>query len=133
MRKIAKVLFLLAVVSTVMFAAEGGAEFSGVEGVVSSFDTSAQKVVGTLVRWVFGFLPLILFCVGVFGAIKYSKKQAEHDQDSTKVFIWAAGAGILGAIVGILVDALIGVALMGDSQKGLDVLKNFWSDMLGVK
>ena len=41
-------------------------------------------------------------------------------------------AGIVGAIVGVLADALIGAALMQDSAKGLQVLKDYWVGALGV-
>jgi len=126
---IMRILILLGICSALAFA-QGN--FDAATGVVSEFDLAGQATVGTLARWLFGFLPLVLFCVGVFGAMKYSKKQAEHDQDAMKVYIMAGIAGIVGAIVGILIDALIGAALMGDAQKGLEVLRKFWSEMLKV-
>ena len=41
-------------------------------------------------------------------------------------------AGIVGAIAGVLIDALIGAGLMQDSMKGLQVLKDYWIKALGL-
>jgi len=122
-----RILLILTVCASFMFA-----QFEQATEVITNFDTAAKSTVGVIANWVFGMLPLILFCVGIFATIKYSKKQAEQDQDSTKMYLTAAGVGILGALVGILIDALIGAALMGDSAKGIEVLTNFWKGLLGV-
>ena len=63
---------------------------------------------------------------------RHAKKQGDQQEDSNKIAITMGIAGIVGAIVGVLADALIGAALMQDSAKGLQVLKDYWVGALGV-
>lgn len=110
----------------------GAGEFDGVNKVVENLDESATSAAGTGLKWFMGLLPLLLFVAGLFLGFKHSKKQADQDNESNKVFLTALIGGVIGAIVGIAVDALIGVALMGSSDSGLKVLRDFWTGALGV-
>ena len=63
---------------------------------------------------------------------RHAKKQGDQQEDSNKIAITMAIAGIFGALAGVLIDALIGAGLMQDSMKGLQVLKDYWVGALGV-
>lgn len=126
-----KVIFLLSVAGVSAIFAQTGS-FQGIDNVVTDFDGAGQSILGTGVRWVIGMLPLILFVVGVFGGVKYAKRQADQDQDNTKVYVTAVIGGVAGTMVGLLLIALIGAALLGEASAGLDVLKAFWGKALGT-
>lgn len=128
-----KTVFFLAVVGASMLLAQSsGGEFDKIDSVVQDFDTVGQSIMGTGVRWVIGMLPLILFVVGIFGGIKYAKRQADQDQDNTKVYVSAVVGGVAGTMVGLLLIALVGAALLGEAGKGIEVLTTFWKDAIGV-
>jgi hypothetical protein len=114
---------------TAVYAQSGG-DFGEIENVVGGADAAGRGILGTGVKWLIGLLPLILFVAGIFGGMKYAKKQADQDQDSTKIYVSAAIGGIVGSMVGLLLIALIGAALMGSSASGLEVLRGFWQDLL---
>jgi hypothetical protein len=105
-------------------------DFDAIGNVIEDADSVGKGILGMGVKWLIGLLPLILFIVGIFGGMKYAKRQAEQDQDSTKIYVSAAIGGIIGSMVGLLLIALIGTALMGDSSAGLGVLQNFWQTLL---
>lgn len=113
---------------TALFAAAD--DFDAVNSVVQNFDSAGQGILGTGVRWLIGLLPLVLFVVGIFGGMKYAKRQSDQDQDNTKVYVSAVVGGVAGSMVGLLLIALIGAALMGEASQGLGVLRNFWQTIL---
>ncbi|MDR1285374.1 MAG: hypothetical protein LBJ88_04150 [Campylobacteraceae bacterium] len=123
-------LILLVLGALTAVCAQSGGDFGEIEGVISSADSAGKGILGMGVRWLIGLLPLILFVVGIFGGIKYAKRQADQDQDSTKIYVSAAIGGIAGSMVGLLLIALIGAALLGSSAEGLGVLRSFWSGLL---
>lgn len=129
-----KVLFLLVLVGASALFAQGGSggSFGNIDTVVTDFDAAGQGILGTGVKWVIGMLPLILFVVGIFGGIKYAKRQADQDQDNTKMYVSAVIGGVAGTMVGLLLIALIGAALLGSASEGLDVLKAFWKASLKI-
>jgi hypothetical protein len=116
---------------TFAFGADGDS-FGDVNNVVTQFSDSGKGILGTAIRWIIGLLPLILFIIGIFGGMKYAKKQADQDQDSTKVYVSAVIGGIAGSMVGLLLIALIGTALLGSAGDGLDVLRGFWKGLLAL-
>lgn len=130
-KKLVAVTFLMFIGGmTAMYAA---GDFSNVDTVVDNFESSVNTTTGKGMKMFMGWLPLILFGIGLFLGVKQSKKKSEQEQEnSSKVFIIGAIGGIAGAFVGVLVDALLGAALMQDSAKGLLVLKNYWQDALGL-
>jgi len=125
-----KSLPILLVLGAITFAFGADDGFTAVDGVITQFDESGRGILGAGVKWLIGLLPLILFIIGIFGGMKYAKKQADQDQDSTKVYVSAVIGGIAGSMVGLLLIALIGTALLGTATAGLEVLRTFWQDAL---
>lgn len=107
-------------------------EFDNVNKVVTNLDTQVSATSGVALKNVMGWLPVIAFAGGIFMGYRHAKKQGDQQEDSNKIAITMGIAGIVGAIVGVLADALIGAALMQDSAKGLQVLKDYWVGALGV-
>lgn len=111
----------------------GAGDFDNVDKVIGETDSSARKTIGTFGNYLIGFLPLILLVVGMLLGFKQAKKQSQQEQeDSNKPAIYAAVGGTAGAIVAILIIALIGAVLMQDSSKGLLVLQKFWLSVFGL-
>ena len=125
-----KAIFLLAILGISL--AFGAGEFDNVGGVVESFDKQVSTTSGTGLRIIMAWLPAACMLIGLFLAIKHSKQQADQDKDNNKVFITCAIASILGAIVGVLIDAGIGAAFLQDSKKGLKVLADYWLSALNI-
>jgi hypothetical protein len=129
MMKSLPIILVLGAVATFAFGAD---EFTDVNNVVDKFSGAGSTILGTGVKWIIGLLPLILFVVGIFGGMKYAKKQADQDQDNTKVYVSAVIGGVAGSMIGLLLIALIGTALLGEASKGIEVLKAFWETALGT-
>jgi len=110
--------------------AYAASDFDAVDGVVTGFSETGGSILGMGVKWLIGLLPLILFVIGIFGGMKYAKRQADQDQDNTKVYVSAVIGGIAGSMVGLLLIALIGAALLGSAADGLSVLRQFWTNLL---
>lgn len=110
----------------------GAGEFDQVTGVIDSFDSSTSSTSGFFLRTIMGWAPLICMGAGIFLSLKHSKKQADQEQDSTKIFISAFIAALLGGLAGVLIDAMIGAALLQSATDGLQVLANYWKDALGI-
>lgn len=125
-----KAIFLLAILGISL--AFGAGEFDNVGGVVESFDKQVSTTSGTGLRIVIAWLPVVCMLTGLFLAIKHSKQQADQDKDNNKIIITCAVASILGAILGVLIDAGIGAALLQDSKKGLKVLADYWLSALNI-
>jgi dipeptide/tripeptide permease len=98
--------------------------------VVENAESTIKTVLHTAGTLIIAMMPLLLFAIGIFGGIKYAKRQSEQDQDNTKMYVSAAIGGTAGAIVGLLIVSLIGVVLLGGAGEGLDVLTGFWSEVL---
>ncbi|MBR8466509.1 hypothetical protein KDE13_09200 [Campylobacter sp. faydin G-140] len=126
-----KKLSILALLLVANFAF-GAGEFDNVNNVVSNLDQTASATAGLGLKTIMAWLPIGLFLTGVILGYTYSKKKADQEQDSNKVIYTCIIAAVLGAIVGVLIDALIGAFLMQDSAKGLQVLKDYWTNALGV-
>lgn len=125
-----KVLFLSVLGATALLAQD--ADFNKINTVVNQFGESGQSILGVGIRWIIGLLPVILFVVGVFGGIKYAKRQADQDQDNTKMYVSAVVGGVAGTMVGLLLIALIGTALLGGASIGIDALTEFWKKAIEV-
>lgn len=125
-----KAIFLLAILGINL--AFGAGEFDNVGGVVESFDKQVSTTSGTGLRIIMAWLPVVCLLTGLFLAIKHSKQQADQDKDNSKVVITCAIASIAGAILGVLIDAGIGAALLQDSMKGLKVLADYWLSALNI-
>lgn len=125
-----KAIFLLAILGISL--AFGAGEFDNVGGVVESFDKQVSTTSGTGLRIIMAWLPVVCLLTGLFLAIKHSKQQADQDKDNNKIIITCAVASILGAILGVLIDAGIGAALLQDSMKGLKVLADYWLSALNI-
>jgi hypothetical protein len=129
--KMMKSLPIILVLGVATYAYAAG-EFGEVDGIVTEFGASGEKILGVGIRWIIGLMPLVLFVVGIFGGMKYAKKQADQDHDNTKVYVSAVIGGVAGSMVGMLLIALIGTALLGNATLGLGVLTDFWKGLLGV-
>lgn len=125
-----KAIFLLAILGISL--AFGAGEFDNVGGVVESFDKQVSTTSGTGLRIIMAWLPVVCLLTGLFLAIKHSKQQADQDKDNNKIIITCAIASIAGAILGVLIDAGIGAALLQDSMKGLKVLADYWLSALNI-
>lgn len=125
-----KAIFLLAILGISL--AFGAGEFDNVGGVVDSFDKQVSTTSGTGLRIIMAWLPVVCLLTGLFLAIKHLKQQADQDKDNSKVVITCAIASIAGAILGVLIDAGIGAALLQDSMKGLKVLADYWLSALNI-
>ena len=127
-----KFLFMLSILFLGVGVAFAAGEFDNVNKVVTNLDTQVSATSGVALKNVMGWLPVIAFAGGIFMGYRHAKKQGDQQEDSNKIAITMGIAGIIGAIVGVLADALIGAALMQDSAKGLQVLKDYWVGALGV-
>lgn len=125
-----KFLFMLGILFLGVAFAAG--EFDNVNKVIENADAQVQTTSGAGLKLIMAWLPVIAFGVGVFMGYRHAKKQGDQQEDSNKVAITMAIAGIVGAIAGVLIDALIGAGLMQDSMKGLQVLKDYWIKALGL-
>lgn len=108
-------------------------EFDGVDKVVKNLDSSVTSTSGAGMRTVIAWAPVILFLVGLGVGFRHAKKDSDQQGDSYKIAITCGIAGVLGAIVGILIDAVLGQVMMGDSTKGLQVIWNYWKSALSAK
>lgn len=127
-----KFLLILAVLFLGVGAAFAAGEFDNVNKVIQNADAQVQTTSGAGLRTAMAWLPVIAFAVGVFMGYRHAKKQGDQQEDSNKVAITMGIAGVVGALAGVLIDALIGAGLMQDSMKGLQVLKDYWIKALGV-
>lgn len=127
-----RIIFIIALIISFSSLAFGAGEFDEIDGVVGNLDNSISTNSGFFLKTTIAYLPFILMVVGIVVGYKHSKKQAQQDDSGNKIFLVCAGAAIIGAIAGILVDALLGTVLMGDSMKGLQVLRDYWKNALGV-
>ena len=114
-------------------AAYAAGEFDGVDNVVKNLDSSIATTSGSGMRTVMAWAPVILFLVGLGIAFRQAKKESEQQGDTYKVVITCVVAAVLGAIVGILIDAALGRVMMGDSMKGLQVIWDYWKAALSAK
>ena len=110
----------------------GAGEFDNVDKVVGNLDKSVSTNSGLFMKNLMGWLPLITMAGGLFMGYRHAKKKGDQEEDSNKIALTVGIAGIVGAVVGVLVDALIGAGLMQDSTKGLQVLKDYWTTALGM-
>lgn len=108
-------------------------EFDGVDKVVKNLDSSVASTSGAGMRTVIAWAPVILFLVGLGVGFRHAKKDSDQQGDSYKIAITCGVAGVLGAIVGILIDAVLGQVMMGDSAKGLQVIWDYWKSALSAK
>lgn len=127
-----KFLFMLGILFLGVGVAFAAGEFDNVNKVITNADTQVQTTSGAGLRTLMAWLPVIAFGGGVFMGYRHAKKQGDQQEDSNKIAITMAIAGIFGALAGVLIDALIGAGLMQDSMKGLQVLKDYWVGALGV-
>lgn len=115
---------------TTLFAA---GDFDNVNKVVEETDKAVQTTAGIGMTNYIAFSPLIFLIIGAFMGWKKGVKDAKQEQeDSNKALIFATMGGVGGAIIAILIIALIGAVLMQDSSKGLLVLKNYWQSALSL-
>ncbi|OCR87757.1 hypothetical protein CFT12S00416_07995 [Campylobacter fetus subsp. testudinum] len=124
-----KKMIILASLLAAIFAF-GAGEFDAVNGVVENLDKQVSQTSGLFLKTVMAWLPLILLVGGIFAGYKHTKKQADQEQDSWKVYLTVGGVGVAGAILGIAIDALIGAGLMNDAMKGVKVLTDYWINAL---
>lgn len=115
---------------TTLYAA---GDFDNVNKVVDDTAKAVQTTAGTGMTKYIAFSPLVFLIIGAFMGWKKGVKDAKQDgEDSNKGLIYATMGGIGGAIIAILIIALIGAVLMQDSSKGLLVLKNYWQAALSL-
>lgn len=110
----------------------GAGEFDNVDKVVKNLDTSVTTTSGTFMKNVIGWMPVITLLGGVFMGYRHAKKEGNQHEESNKIGLTMGIVGIVGAVVGVLIDALIGTVLLQDSVKGLLVLKNYWTTAVGL-
>lgn len=102
-------------------------DFDGVNDIVSDGSDAVQTTAGTGLTILIAFLPVIMLAVGFFLGWKQAKKKAEQEQeDSNKPMVWGGIGAVAGSLLAILVIALMGTVLMGDSAKGIKVLTDYW-------
>lgn len=127
------IIFAVFIVSGLFGLCFGAGEFDSINSTVQSLDQSGKTSVAVGFKWFMGWLPVILFVgIGWAGYYVAKKKADQKEDDTTKVAVIAIISAFLGFIAGVFVDAIIGAGLMGDASKGLQVLRQFWSTILGV-
>lgn len=130
--KKSNVLFVVVLAMLGASMAFGAGEFDNVDKVVGNLDKSVSTNSGLFMKNLMGWLPLITMAGGLFMGYRHAKKKGDQEEDSNKIALTVGIAGIVGAVVGVLIDALIGAGLMQDSTKGLQVLKDYWVTALGL-
>ncbi|RXI36937.1 hypothetical protein CRU99_13095 [Malaciobacter mytili] len=119
--------------STSTSTSTGTNDFKEFNEVVSNADASAKTTIGVFAKWIIGLLPILGLTIGIFGGMKYLRKQSNGQEEN---FAKELGYGGVGAFIGLLVSILfitaIGAGLMGNSSSAFTVLNQFWKGILGV-
>ena len=110
------------------FAAD---EYAAIDSQVQGLHDTAQRSSGSFGELLIAFLPLISMIVVVLATYKHQKEKAERE-DGNKIYIALAISALGGAVVGVFLDALLGIVLMQDAGKGLQVLSNYWTTAFGL-
>ena len=123
--------FTLVSLSATILNAAAGTDFDRIDTIVNNLGGSTQKSVGIFVEMIIAFLPLIGL-VGVSLVTYKHQKEKSDREDGNKLAIAVGASMIIGSIIGVLTDALIGAVLLQDSSKGLEVLSSYWKTALGL-
>ena len=129
-KKILTALFLLCAIGvTFAFAASG--EFSGVDTAINNADSSGRRYLAIGVKWLLGLASIVLGCVGGFKTRAYALKQAgQNNEDPLKANLAGIGGFIACFFGSIVIIAVFGGALSGDSANSITAMQNFWKEIL---
>lgn len=128
-KKILTALFLICAIGVYAFAS--GGEFSGVDAAISNSDTSGRKFLAIGVKWFLGLLAIVLGFVGGFKTRAYALKQAgQNNEDPLKANLAGVGGFIACFFGSIVIIAVFGGALSGDSSNAITAMQNFWKEIL---
>lgn len=112
-------------VSAVSAFADG--EFTDAANVVGQASKGGLTVFGTIMIWFFAvFLPIGCILGGMLLGYKQTKKQAEQDQDSMKIYLMIGLYAIVGFFVFIIVAVVCGKALLGEMNALLLKIYDFY-------
>lgn len=114
----------LSVSAVSAFAAD---EFNDAANVVGQASSGGMKVFGTIMIWFFAvFLPIGCILGGMLLGYKQTKKQAEQDQDSMKIYFMIGLYALVGFFVFIIVAVIFGKALLGEMSGLTNKIINFY-------
>lgn len=131
MKKLFLLTSILAVLASVAFGA--GSEFDGITDVLKSGDTAGKAGLGMGLAWTFSLLVPGCMVGGAMLGYTFAKKKAEQQQEGqTKMPVIVAAMIIVGAFVAILVTALFGQILLGDSGALFEAVYKFYRESLGL-
>lgn len=128
-KKILTTLFLICAIGVYAFASDG--EFSGVDSAISNADTSGRKFLAIGVKWFLGLVAVVLGFMGGFKTRAYALKQAgQNNEDPLKANLAGIGGFIACFFGSIVIIAVFGGALSGDSSNAITAMQNFWKEIL---
>lgn len=104
-------------------------EFTNAANTISTAGKTGMGVLGTGLLWLFAvFLPWGCILGGMILGYKNTKKQAEQDQDSMKIYIMMGVYGVVGLFVFVIVTSLVSLGILGDSTKLFSNIYAFYKE-----
>lgn len=103
-------------------------------GINADVQNTVQQGVGGWMKFVIGWLPVMLaFAMGV-GTLFYNMKKSEQSQenDYLKIGGYTFLFFFIGGVLGYAVDSMIGATLLGNASCGTEVFTNYWKESVGI-
>lgn len=120
--------FLMLLASNSNLFADQFAEMGNIVGTASN---ASKQLLGTTIVWGVTFgLFIISVMTGMVGGYKVAKKQAQQDQEQSKIWLAILIGGVVGAILYTFVISILGWLLTGDSGYFFDVIHKFFKSAI---
>lgn len=93
-----------------------------------------QAGTGVWIKFIIGWIPVLVFFAMAMGTLFYNIKKSEQSQDNDylKIAGWTFLFAFIGGVVGYAIDLMIGAALLGDSACGGEMFNVYWKESLGM-
>lgn len=106
-------------------------EFSQAASTIGTAGKTGASVLGTGLIWFFAvFLLWGSILGGMILGYKNTKKQAEQDQDSMKIYIMMGVYAVVGLFVFIIVTSLVSLGILGDGSALFKKIYEFYKTSL---
>lgn len=109
----------------------GADEFDAAASTIGKAGKTGASVLGTGLIWFFAvFLLWGSILGGMILGYKNTKKQAEQDQDSMKIYIMMGVYGVVGLFVFVIITSLVSLGILGDSTLLFKKIYEFYKTSL---
>lgn len=106
-------------------------EFTKAQETIGTAGKTGASVLGTGLIWLFAvFLLWGSILGGMILGYKNTKKQAEQDQDSMKIYIMMGVYAIVGLFVFVIVTSLVSLGILGNSTALFKSIYGFYETSL---